>query len=121
MTKVLVLVILLLTLETTCTQRRASGTTPRAPVATPDAVELEILRAVFEYQMQQCYSDRNPDVYFLSYKERDPADNLLKSLSTPQFAVQPRSRMVGFRDRSTAKPGILLAVQDITLRTDTTA
>ena len=93
MTKVLVIVILLLTFESTCTQRRAAET-PTASVTTHEAVELEILRAVFQYQIQHCYRDRNLGLYFLSYKERDPAEHILKSFSAHQSVVQPQSQMV---------------------------
>ena len=121
MTKVVIFVILLLTFERACTKPRAAATGQRASVATHEVIELEILRAVFQYQMQRCYRDRNLGLYFLSYTERDPPDEVLKSLSDPHFEVQPRSQMSAFREKGTGKPGVLLAVREITLRTNTTA
>lgn len=83
-----------------------------------DLAETEILEAVFRYQISHCYRDRSPQLYFLSYKRNDPSDTLMKRLKDFHPSVRKRSQMSKFKDKDTGEDGILLAIQDITWKSD---
>ena len=78
--------------------------------------ELDILEAVFKHQIDHCYKDRRPKLYFISYKETDPNDALMERLRVHSSFVRKRSEMLAFRDKQTGQPGILLMIGNIKLR-----
>ncbi len=81
-----------------------------------ESPEVEILESVFRYQIARCYRDRTPDMYFLSYLKQDPSDVLIARLASRGLRVKPRSQMSHFKDKDTGKWSIIVAVDDIELR-----
>ena len=73
----------------------------------------DILETVFRYQIDHCYKTHSSKIYFLSYKEQDPPDDVLTRLSGYGDHVRKRSQMRGFRDTETGESGILLAISKI--------
>lgn len=88
------------------------------PAASTDSAETEALEAVFRHQINKCYKERSPQLYFLSYKENDPSDTLLNRLKDLGPSVRRRSQMSKFKDRDTGEDGILIAIGDITWKSE---
>lgn len=80
--------------------------------------EVDILESVFRYQIARCYTDRTPEMYFLSYLKQDPSNELIARLASRGSPVKGRSQMSHFKDKDTGKWSIILAVSDIELRSD---
>ena len=75
--------------------------------------ELDILEAVFRYQIEHCYSTLPDKVFFLSYTGADPSDDLINRFKADRVSIRKRSEMAGFYQDRKDQNGILLNVSGI--------
>jgi hypothetical protein len=83
--------------------------------------EQKILEAVFKYQIRGCGKDFHSKIYFLSYKAKDPPDEVVARFADYGGLVRKRSQMRGYRDIETGEQGILLSITRIGRRGSTLA
>ena len=86
-----------------------------------DSDERDILETVFRHQIDHCYEDRSPKLYFLSYKGRDPSEALVERLEIQRASVRKRSQMGPFTDKGTGERGILCEIGAIDHRSPSSA
>lgn len=83
------------------------------------AEEENIAEAVYRYQMQHCYREGPPRVYFLQRAGKDPADKFMNRFKDAEPPVKKRSQIGNldggneFMDKETGKFAVLLGVDKI--------
>jgi hypothetical protein len=85
-----------------------------------DSSDTDILETVFRYQLTQCYRERAPKLFFLSYQDRNPTDALMYRFKHNAVSVKKRSQMRKFADVETGN-GILLTIDNIEFANDGSA
>ncbi len=100
-----------------------------AAVTAQSADEESIVEAVFRYQLEHCYKnrDRLPKMYFLSRNNKDLSDKFMERFKDHTLPVRKRSQVDAeakafcFVDKESGECGIILNVQGIKLVSDTEA
>ncbi len=80
--------------------------------------EDEILETVFRYQIERCYREFPRKVYFLSYQQTDPTDNLMERFRSYGTLVRKHSERREFYKKHSGDFGILLAIASIDSKND---
>jgi hypothetical protein len=81
-----------------------------------DSRKADVVELVYRTQIAQCYKDRSPKTYFLSYERHDPDDALLERFASYGPRVMKRSQMRQFKNSETGKWPIIISVTNVDFR-----
>jgi hypothetical protein len=75
-----------------------------------DARTSAVIESVYRYQIAQCYKDRSPEEYFVSYERHDPDEGLLTRLSSSGQRVMKQSQWRHPRNPGTGRWSVIVSV-----------
>jgi len=81
-----------------------------------DARKTDVVESVYRYQIAQCYKDRSPEAYFVSYDSHDPDDAVFARLASSGQRVMKRSQLRHFKNADTGRWSIIVSITNVDFR-----
>jgi hypothetical protein len=83
--------------------------------AVHDARRTGVLESVYRYQIAQCYKDRSPETYFVSYVRSNPDEAAFARLAASDHRVKKVS-LRQFNDAEIGRSSITVSISDVDFR-----